>query len=223
MTEETFDVVVIGGGPVGENAAARAVRGGLSVALVEHERFGGECSYWACMPSKALLRPGNALAAARRVPGVPVGDRLDPGPVFRRRDSFAADWDDGGQERWVRETGIQPVRGHGRLTGEREVTVGDRVLRAGHAVVVCTGSVARLPDLPGLPDARVWTSREATSASTVPGRLAVLGGGVVGVEMAQAWARLGSRVELIIRGDRPLPAFPGFAGDASPTGWRPTG
>jgi dihydrolipoamide dehydrogenase len=97
VAEETFDVVVIGGGPVGENAAARAVRGGLSVALVEHEWYGGECSYWACVPSKALLRPGNALAAARRVPGVPVGDRLDPGPVFQRRDEFAAHWDDGGQ------------------------------------------------------------------------------------------------------------------------------
>ncbi|WP_347814073.1 NAD(P)/FAD-dependent oxidoreductase [Actinomadura sp. 7K507] len=223
VTQETFDVVVIGGGPVGENAAARAVRGGLSVALVEHERYGGECSYWACMPSKALLRPGNALAAARRVPGVPVGDRLDPGPVFQRRDSFAAHWDDGEQERWVRETGIHPVRGHGSITGKGVVTVGDRVLGAEHAVVVCTGSVARLPELPGLADARVWTSREAASASTVPGRLAVLGGGVVGVEMAQAWARLGSRVELIIRGDRPLPAFPEFAGDAVAAGLRADG
>ncbi|QWF83088.1 dihydrolipoyl dehydrogenase family protein [Amycolatopsis sp. CA-230715] len=215
MAEETFDVVVIGGGPVGENAAGRAAAAGLSVALVEHERFGGECSYWACIPSKALLRPGNLLAAAKRMPGVEVGAKLDPAKVFERRDYFTGKGDDTGQVDWARGAGIEPVRGRGRITGEREVTVdGDRVLRANHAVVVCTGSVPRTPDIPGLADVKTWGSREATSSSEVPGRLAVLGGGVVGVEMAQAWARLGSEVDLIITGERPLPKYADFVGDA---------
>ncbi|TNC22383.1 dihydrolipoyl dehydrogenase family protein [Amycolatopsis alkalitolerans] len=214
MMEETFDVVVIGAGPVGENAADRAVRGGLKTALVDHERFGGECSYWACIPSKALLRPGNALAAARRLPGVPVGDALDAAAVFERRDSFTAKGDDSGQVDWARGAGIDVRRGHARITGEREVTVDDEVvLRATHAVVVCAGSVPRTPDIPGLGEIPVWGSREATSASEVPRRLAILGGGVVGVEMAQVWARFGTRVELIITGARPLPKYPDFAGD----------
>ncbi|WP_431878388.1 dihydrolipoyl dehydrogenase family protein [Amycolatopsis sacchari] len=224
MTEETFDVVVIGAGPVGENAADRAVRGGLKTALVEHERFGGECSYWACIPSKALLRPGNALAAARRLPGVPVGGALDPAKVFERRDYFTSRGDDSGQVEWARGAGIEVVRGHARITGEREVTVdADRVLRANHAVVVCTGSVPRTPDIPGLDEVPVWGSREATSASEVPARLAVLGGGVVGVEMAQAWARLGAQVDLIVSGPRPLPRYPEFAGDLVVEGLRADG
>src|SRR5947208_7985139 len=123
MTEETFDVVVIGGGPVGENAAERAARRGLKTALVEHERFGGECSYWACIPSKALLRPGNLLAAARRMPGVPVGDSLEAAAVFKRRDYFTAKGDDSGQVDWARGNGIEPIRGRARITGEREITV----------------------------------------------------------------------------------------------------
>ncbi|HVW41858.1 MAG TPA: NAD(P)/FAD-dependent oxidoreductase [Amycolatopsis sp.] len=224
MTEDVYDVVVIGGGPVGENAADRAVRGGLKTALVDHERFGGECSFWACIPSKALLRPGNALAAARRLPGVPVGDALDPVAVFERRDAFTHKGDDSSQVDWAQGAGIETVRGHARITGERTVTVDDdRVLRATHAVVVCSGSVPRFPDIPGLSDAPTWTSRDATSASEVPGRLAVLGGGVVGVEMAQAWARLGSEVHLIVTGPRPLPRYPDFAGDAVVAGLRANG
>jgi pyruvate/2-oxoglutarate dehydrogenase complex dihydrolipoamide dehydrogenase (E3) component len=224
MTEQTFDVVVIGGGPVGENAAERAVRGGLTVALVEHERFGGECSYWACIPSKALLRPGNALAAARRVPGVPVGDSLEAEAVFKHRDYFTGKGDDSGQADWARGVGIQPVRGHARVTGDKEVTVdGDRVLRARHAVVVCTGSVPRTPDIPGLAEAPTWTSRDATASEEVPARLAVIGGGVVGVEMAQVWSRLGSRVDLIVTGARPLPRYPDFVGDAVADGLRADG
>ncbi|MGW3994077.1 dihydrolipoyl dehydrogenase family protein [Amycolatopsis sp. NPDC004772] len=224
MPGETFDVVVIGAGPVGEVAAERAARGGLKVALVEHERFGGECSYWACIPSKALLRPGNLLAAAKRVPGVPVGDRVDPAAVFARRDWFTGKGDDSGQVDWARGAGIEPIRGHGEITGEREVTVGgDRVLTARHAVIVCTGSVPSTPPIPGLDTIRPWGSREATSASSAPGRLGVLGGGVVGVEMAQAFASLGSEVHLVISGPRPLPRNASFAGDLVLAGLREAG
>lgn len=224
MAERTVDVVVIGGGPVGENAAARVVQGGFKAVLIDHERFGGECSYWACIPSKALLRPGNVLAAARRVPGVPVGDGLQREQVFARRDAFTDHWDDGAQVDWAQGAGIEVVRSGARLSGVREVTLDDGdVLRAQHAVVVCTGSVPEMPKLPGLADVPVWTSRGATSSSEVPGRLAVLGAGPVGVEMAQAWARLGSQVELIVTGPRPLPRYPAFAGDAVADGLRADG
>jgi pyruvate/2-oxoglutarate dehydrogenase complex dihydrolipoamide dehydrogenase (E3) component len=223
MSVQTFDVVVIGAGPVGENAAARVVRGGLTAALVEHERFGGECSYWACIPSKALLRPGNLLAAAKRVPGVPVGDKLDAEAVFARRDYFTSKGDDSGQFEWAKGADVTPVRGHGRITGEREVTVGEEVFVARRAVVVCTGSVPSVPSIPGLADVPYWGSREATSASEVPARLGVLGGGVVGVEMAQAWAKLGSKVDLVISGDVPLPRMAGFVGEAVLEGLREDG
>ncbi|UUV30445.1 NAD(P)/FAD-dependent oxidoreductase [Amycolatopsis roodepoortensis] len=217
-------MIVIGGGPVGEVAAERAARGGLRVALVEHERFGGECSYWACIPSKALLRPGNLLAAAKRVPGVPVGDAVDPAEVFARRDWFTGKGDDTGQVEWAEGVGIVPIRGHGRITGEREITVdGGDLLTARHAVIVATGSVPRTPSIPGLDTVSPWGSREATSAERVPGRLGVLGGGVVGVEMAQAFATLGAEVHLIISGERPLPRLPEFAGDAVVAGLREAG
>ncbi|GAB3162868.1 NAD(P)/FAD-dependent oxidoreductase [Amycolatopsis stemonae] len=215
---------MIGAGPVGEVAAERAARGGLKVALVEHERFGGECSYWACIPSKALLRPGNLLAAAKRIPGVPVGDRLDPAAVFARRDWFTGKGDDSGQVGWAKGVGIEPIRGHGELTGEREVTVdGDLVLTARHAVIVCTGSVPSTPSIPGLDTIKPWGSREATSAESAPRRLGVLGGGVVGVEMAQAFATLGSEVHLVITGERPLPRTAAFAGDLVLHGLREAG
>ncbi len=217
-------MIVIGGGPVGEVAAERAARGGLQVALVEHELFGGECSYWACIPSKALLRPGNLLAAAKRVPGVPVGDSVDPAKVFARRDWFTGKGDDSGQFAWAEGVGIVPIRGHGRITGEREVTVdGGDVLSARHAVIVATGSVPRAPRIPGLDTISPWGSREATSASEAPRRLGVLGGGVVGVEMAQAYASLGSEVHLIISGPRPLPRLADFVGDAVIAGLREAG
>ncbi|WP_326599871.1 dihydrolipoyl dehydrogenase family protein [Streptomyces sp. NBC_01803] len=218
---DTYDVIVIGAGPVGENVADRTRAAGLTTAIVESELVGGECSYWACIPSKALLRPPAALAAARAVAGSreAVGGRLDAAAVLARRDSFTSNWRDDSQVSWIESTGADLFRGHGRLDGPRTVTVevpdggGTRHLTARHAVAVCTGSVAVVPDLPGVAQARPWTSREATSAKKVPGRLAVVGGGVVGAEMAAAWSALGSEVTLLIRGDRPLPKMEPFAGE----------
>ncbi|WP_232661143.1 dihydrolipoyl dehydrogenase family protein [Pseudonocardia sp. TRM90224] len=211
MTTE-FDVIVIGGGAVGENAADYAVRAGLTAAIVEAELLGGECSYWACMPSKALLRTGHAVAAVRRLAGATAD--LDPAAVFARRDSFTHDWNDASQAEWAEGAGITLVRGHARLTGERSVSVdGGPDLTARHAVVLCTGSVQVAPPVRGLDGVRTWGSREATSAKSAPPRLGVLGGGVVGCELAQAFQRLGSQVVLLQRGPRLLAAMEPFAGD----------
>ncbi len=208
--EQTFDVIVLGAGAVGENVAGRVAAGGLTCALVESELVGGECSYWACMPSKALLHPTAAVAAARRVQGASaaVTGEVDVQAVLDRRTSFAHGWDDSSQVEWVDGAGIDLVRGSARVSGEREVTVtspdgGEQVLRARTAVVVCTGSEPVTPPLPGLDRVEVWHSREATSARAVPASLVVLGAGVVGTELAQAYARLGSRVTLLAR-DRVL-------------------
>lgn len=211
--DETFDVIVIGGGPVGENVADRAGRTGLSVALVEAELVGGECSYWACIPSKTLLRPGAVRAEARGVPGADVADGLDVPAILARRDTMVADWDDAGQVSWVEGAGITLVRGLGRIVGPRlvEVVPEDadadpdglpraRRLAARHAVVVATGSVPVLPDVPGLADVNPWTSREATSVEEVPESIAIVGGGVVAAEMAFAFTDLGSRVTVLSRG-----------------------
>lgn len=216
----TYDVIVIGAGPVGENVADRTVAAGLSTVLVESELAGGECSYWACEPSKALLRPVLLRADATHVPGLDpaVKDPLDVEAVLAHRDRMSADWKDDGQVEWIKSAGIDLLRGHGRLEGVREVSVrtpeGDTVrLRARHAVAVCTGSRAALPDLPGIESLRPWTSREATSAQRAPGRLVIVGAGVVGVEMATAWQALGSRVTLLAREDGLLPRMEPFAGE----------
>ncbi|WP_210569798.1 NAD(P)/FAD-dependent oxidoreductase [Streptomyces sp. GESEQ-4] len=223
MTEtdsNVYDVVVLGAGPVGENVADRTRAAGLATAVVESELVGGECSYWACMPSKALLRPVIAQADARRLPGLrqSVQGPLDTAAVLARRDEFTSHWKDDGQVQWIEGIGADLHRGHGRLTGDREVTVTgpdgeQRVLTARHAVVVATGTRALVPDLPGLADVGPWTSREATSAKAAPGRLIVVGGGVVATEMAAAWQALGSQVTLLVRGKGLLNRMEPFAGE----------
>jgi dihydrolipoamide dehydrogenase len=226
-TEATeFDVIVIGAGAVGENVADYATKGGLTAALVEAELVGGECSFWACMPSKALLRTGHAVFAARRLPGVRA--EFDPTAVLTRRDEITQHWNDDSQVQWADGAGITVVRGSARISGVREVTVTDgdgneRELRARHAVAVCTGSVPITPPIPGLEHVRPWYSRDATSAHQVPPRLGVLGGGVVGVELAQAWASLGSTVTLLVRGERVLPSMEPIAGELVADGLRAVG
>ncbi|WP_445525527.1 dihydrolipoyl dehydrogenase family protein [Streptomyces cyslabdanicus] len=223
MTEtETiaYDVVVLGAGPVGENVADRTRAAGLSTAVVESELVGGECSYWACMPSKALLRPVIARADARRLPGLSQAVRgpLDDAAVLARRDEYTAHWHDDGQVRWLDSIGADLHRGHGRLAGPRTVTVDGpdgtrRTLTARHAVAVCTGTRARLPNLPGLDAVKPWTSREATSAEQVPGRLVIVGGGVVATEMATVYQALGSQVTVLVRGKGLLARMEPFAGE----------
>ena len=215
---DIYDVVVVGAGSTGENVADRAVKGGLSAVVVEAELVGGDCSYWACMPSKALLRPGHALAAARRVAGArqAVSGPLDVAAVLDRRDRFAGRWDDGGQVAWLEGARIGLVRGHGRLAGERRVEVedarGTRSLTARRAVVIATGSVPALPPVLGLADVHPWTTKDATAAKELPRRLVVLGGGVAGCELSQAWASLGSTVTVLEMADRLLPAYEPVAG-----------
>jgi dihydrolipoamide dehydrogenase len=219
--ERTYDVVVLGAGSTGENVADVVVRGGLSAVLVESELVGGECSYWACMPSKALLRGTEVLAEARAVDGAAqaVTGEQDVAATLARRDSFTHDWNDASQVEWVEGAGIDLVRGTGRLAGERTVVVTDddgREVRltARSAVAVCTGSVGKLPPVEGLADVAPWGPREATSAKEAPGRLLVLGGGYVGCEMATAWQALGAQVTLLQRGDRLLPRSEPQAGEA---------
>jgi pyruvate/2-oxoglutarate dehydrogenase complex dihydrolipoamide dehydrogenase (E3) component len=203
---DEFDVIVIGGGPAGENVPGRCTVQGLSVALVEAELVGGECSYWACIPSKTLLRPGEALASARRVPGAreAVTGTVDADAALARRNWIVGDWHDDSQEQWVADQGAELVRGHGRLTGERTVAVetadGIRQLRARKAVVLATGTQAAIPPVPGLREANPWDSRGVTSAKHVPRRLVVMGGGAVGVEMGQAIRRLGAEEVTIVEG-----------------------
>ncbi|MFE0333530.1 dihydrolipoyl dehydrogenase family protein [Streptomyces sp. NPDC058955] len=217
---DTYDVVVVGGGPAGEVVADRAVRSGLTAVVVEADEVGGECSYRACVPSKALLRPGAALAAARSADGArqAVTAALDPAAVLARRDRFTGRGDDTGQADWLDGAGVALVRGHGRLAGERRVAVTGadgtvRTLRARRAVVVSTGTEPALPPVEGLDRIGVWTNRQATTADAVPERLVVIGGGVVACEMATAWRSLGASVTLLVRDQALLTGWEPCAGE----------
>ena len=208
MADLDVDVVVIGAGPVGENVADRAHQQGLSAAVVESGLVGGECSYYACIPSKALLRPVDLKAAVDRMPGVDAGP-IDVAAVLARRDQFANP-DDSGQADWLSGAGITLLRGRGRLTGERAVEVthddGTTTSVSARSVVVATGSVPSSPPVDGIDDVSAWTNREATQVKEIPASLVILGGGVVGVEMATAYQRLGARVTLVQHGDRLVPS-----------------
>jgi dihydrolipoamide dehydrogenase len=215
---EEFDVIVIGGGPAGENVVDRAVRGGLTAAVVEQRLAGGECSYWACIPSKALLRPVDLAGEVARVPGLSLGP-IDVAAVLARRDEAVSHYDDTNQVRWIESVPATFIRGFGQVDGPKKVRVttergGERVLTARHAVVLATGSTAAIPPVPGLAEAKPWTSHEVTAATSVPERLVVIGGGVVACEMAQAMHGLGARqTTVLVRGGGLLGRMEPFAGE----------
>lgn len=216
----TYDVIVLGAGPVGQNVAARCRAADLTVAVIERELVGGECSYWGCIPSKSLLRPVLAISDVNRIDGAreALGGPIAAAGVFGRRDRYVTGWDDSGQAAFIDGLGADLYRGHARLDGPRRVAVTTTddtlvVLTARHAVAICTGSTATVPDIPGVAEAKPWTNRKATDSSAVPQRLVVVGAGGVGVEMATAWQGLGAQVTLLARTPALLPRMEPFVGE----------